>query len=102
MREAELLGEPAERLSALHRVEVLTLNVFDDRPLHLRLVVELADEHRHLLEADALRRAPPPFTDDDLEPPAHTWSDDDRLHEPRRADRCGERVERPFVESLPR
>src|SRR5690606_21702760 len=57
-REPELVAEPLEGARRLDGVEVLALEVLDERGLEGRLVAELADEDGHLEEARLLRGAP--------------------------------------------
>ena len=64
---AELAGERVIALRLLHRVEVLALHVLDDRDLQRVAVADIDRNDRHLVQAGALRCAPAPLADDDLE-----------------------------------
>ena len=44
VREAELVDQLAEAMRSLDRVEVLTLQVLDEREFELRSLIELADD----------------------------------------------------------
>ena len=60
----------AERLIArrfFERIEVFALDVLDDRKLERLGVADLENDHGHVVNAGALRRAPAALAGDDLE-----------------------------------
>ena len=63
---AEALDQLAIAGRLLDRVEVGALHVLDDRELEHFLVVELAHDDRHRVQAGLLRRAPAALAGDDL------------------------------------
>ncbi len=86
----------------LDGVEVLALDVLDDRHLQHGLGVGLADVGRHAAEPGALGRAEAALARDDLEPATAERADGDRLDDAELADAGGELVERFLVERLAR
>ena len=90
--EPELVDEPAEALGRFDRVEVLALQVLDQRDLELRAVVELADDRRDPLEAGRDGRSQAPLPGDELVA-VDGLGDEDRLQDPVLADARGQRRE---------
>ncbi len=76
----------------LDRVEVGPLDVLEDREFEGGAVVDLDDDHRHLVETGALGRAPAALARHDLEGPRHVGQrpHHDGLDETPRPDRTGE------------
>ena len=85
----------------LDRVQILALDILDQRELGRRRIVDVADDRRDRVELRALRRAPAPLAGDDLEAVA-VGPQQDRLKHAALGDRFGELVERLFVELHPR
>ena len=73
LRELVLVGESAVRVRFFDRVQILALDVLDERHLEQRRSSpgDVADDDRHLEQAGALRRAPAPFAGDDLVAAVH-------------------------------
>ncbi len=67
----------------LDRIEILALHVFDDGEFEGFRILHLADDHRHVMQLGALRRAPAPLARHDLETVAHAL---DGAHENRLKD----------------
>src|SRR3546814_11884567 len=63
---AELIDETLVGFRLLDCVEVLALNVLDDRDFQRFDIVEIADEGGNLVEPRLLRRPPAPLAGDDL------------------------------------
>ena len=93
LRELKLLRELriAERL--FDGVQILTLQIFDERQFQHRAVVGLADDDGNLRQFEQLRRAPAAFAGDEFEESA-AFAHDERLHDALFADGIGEFPER--------
>jgi hypothetical protein len=98
---AVILDEPAIGLRFLDRVQVLALDILDQRDLERLFLAEVADDRRQLVQPRLLRRPPAPLAGDDLEAVA-VRPHDDRLDDAPRLDRFGELGERVLVEDPPR
>src|SRR5581483_1051588 len=59
VRVAAAVGQPVERLRLFERRQVLALQVLDQRELDDLRVVDLADDRRHVVQADLDRRLVP-------------------------------------------
>ena len=75
---AIIADQPAIGLGLLDRVEILALDILDERDLERLGVAEVADDRRNFVQPRPLRRPPAPFAGDDLEAMA-VRPDDDRL-----------------------
>ena len=64
---AEFPHQPAIGLGLFERRQILALQIFDERDLQRLDIGELADDDRHLVQPDALRRAPAALAGDQLE-----------------------------------
>src|SRR4051812_46013000 len=84
-----IVDEPFIGLGLLDRVEVLALDILDQRDLERLLVAEFAHDGGDFVEPGALRRAPAPLAGDDLEAMT-VRTDDDRLDDAARLDGSGE------------
>src|SRR5690606_4325790 len=96
-----------QRAGLLERVQVLALNVLDQRDGDRGLVRNVADDRGNDLEARHLGGAPAPLAGDDLVADLAGGAvsqrpDDDRLHDALRADRFGELGERLLAHVDPR
>ena len=100
--EREVLDELLVGGRLLERVELLALEVLDDRLLEHRGVVGDPDDRGDRLEPDAPRRAPAALARDQLVAVAARPRDQHRLEHADLADRVGERGERLLVEVLAR
>ena len=78
LRELELLDELRVALGFLDRVEVLALQIFDERQFEHRAVVGLADDDGDFRQAEQLGGAPAAFAGDQFEM-AVAFADDERL-----------------------
>jgi hypothetical protein len=94
--------EPLQGLGRLHRVQVLALQVLDERELERVVVGGLADEDRDLLKPRALGGAPAALAGDDLEAAAREAPGEDGLEDPLLADRLRELLELGLLEHLAR
>ena len=65
---AEIIAELAIGLGFLDRIQILTLNVFDQRNFQRLFIGEIADNRLYLMQLRALRRTPTAFTRDNLIP----------------------------------
>ena len=95
--EPEVLDELLVRGSLLERVEVVAVEVLDQRVLERGGVVGLAHQCRDPVEPDAPRGAPPPLACDQLEAVLDR-SDEHRLEHADLADRVRQSPEGLFVE----
>ncbi len=66
MRHFEFVDQPLHGGGLFHRVEIFTLDVFDQRHDERRVVGHLAYHHRYLGEPGHLRRPPAPLAGDQL------------------------------------
>src|SRR3546814_20575331 len=94
---AELIDETLVGFRLLDCVEVLALNVLDDRDFQRFDIVEIADEGGNLVEPRLLRRPPAPLAGDDLIALTE-GADDDGLDEPARAYRFAKLGQPLFIE----
>ena len=95
LRQVELVGEAAIGERFFDRVQILALDVFDQRHLEQRLLLarrDVADDDRNAQQAGELRGAPAAFAGDDLEAIADL-ADDDRLDDAVGADRLRQLLE---------
>ena len=90
VRHAELVDQALDALCFLDRVEVLALDVLDQRHGQRELVAHVAHQHRHRVQPGELRRTPAPLTGDDLELPVLHRANQDRLDHALRLDRVGQ------------
>ena len=100
--EAEVLDELLVGGGLLERVEVVAVEVLDQRLLERGGVVGLADERRDGLEADPPGRPPAALARDQLVLVVADRAHQHRLEHADLADRVGERAERLLVEVVPR
>ena len=66
LRHRELLGQPSVGLRFFDGVEVLALDILDERDLEQLIVRHVAHRHRHLQQSRTLRGAPAALAGDDL------------------------------------
>ena len=76
-------------LGFFERIEILALQIFDQRQLQHGAIIRLTDDHRHLAQTQKLRRAPASFTGDEFELLAFL-ADKQRLNDASLPDRVGE------------
>src|SRR6266403_1379951 len=62
----ELIHEALERAGGLNRIQILSLNVFNERHFERELIRDLPNNGGHFSEAGSLRCAPPAFTRNQL------------------------------------
>ena len=65
--QAEFVDQPREAVRLLERIQILALDVLDQRQRERRLIGHRLHERRHSFESRALRRAPAALAGDDLE-----------------------------------
>ena len=92
--QAEVLDELLVRGGLLERVELVAVEVLDERLLERGGVVGLADQRRDRLEADPPGRPPAALTRDQLVAVAHR-AHEHRLEHADLADRVGQRRRAP-------
>src|SRR6202047_3443605 len=100
LRIEELIAEPLVAGRFLERIEVGSLDVFDDRELERLPVVGLEADDRHLMQSGALRRPPAPLTGDNfvsVRDPCQR-AREKRLNDAFFLDRGGQLVEAVFAE----
>jgi hypothetical protein len=68
------------RLGLLHRVQVFTEQILDQRHLEALGIGGFSDDRRNLREASELGRSPPALADDQLVALPHTADDDGLKH----------------------
>ena len=101
LRMTELVEQPLIGLRFLDRVEILPLDILQQRDLQRLAVAIVADDDGDFVQPRALRRAPAAFASHDLIIVA-VRADDDRLDHPALRDGSGEFLERGFVEMAAR
>ena len=98
---AVIARQPLIRLRLFDRVEILALDILDQRDLERFGIVELADDDRDFVKPCPLRCAPPSFAGDDLITvlirPHH-----DRLDQSPGGDRSRQFVQQRLVEMAAR
>src|SRR6202048_558875 len=102
LRIEEFVAEPLVARRFLERIEVGSLDVFDDRELERLPVVGLEADARHFMQSGALRRSPAPLPGDDF---VAIWSArhgarEKRLNDAFFLDRGGQLIE-GFVAEIP-
>ena len=79
----ELFRQPVIGFRLFHRVQILALNIFDQRNLKRFAVLEIADDHGDLVKSRTLCCAPTPLASDNLiAASARSRSHDNRLNDP--------------------
>ncbi len=86
----------------LQRVELLPMQILDQRIPEQIIVPGLPHDRRDVGQPCTLAGAPPPLTHHDLEVPGHDRTDDDWLQQADRAYRVGELLKSLLVEHLAR
>src|SRR6185503_14027320 len=85
--------QPSIRQRLVHRVQVLALDVLDERQLEQLLPVgDIANHHWDLVQAGSLRRTPAPFAGDDAVRRSRATYED-RLNDAVRLDRVRQLLE---------
>jgi hypothetical protein len=105
MRKTKLIDQPAEGIRSLDRIEILALQVLDQREFRGGSVINRSNDCRDALQPCELRSAPTPLARDDLilrATEAGRWRrpHDDGLHEAGCRDRCGQSPQRLFIKVL--
>lgn len=77
----EVLRQPSQRPRTLDRVEILTLDILDQREFGRALVIQHSNQRWDRLQSNQLRRAPSALACDQFESVA-LRPDQDRLHQP--------------------
>ena len=96
LRHRAFVEQPPVGGRLVDRIEVLPLDVLDQRDLQQLVVADLAHDHGRPQEAGNLRGAPPALAGDDLEAVAAA-PHEDRLDDAVHADRLRELLERPLL-----
>ena len=102
MGHVELVDQALDAAGFFQRVEVLALDVLDQRHRQRGLVGDLAHQAGHLDEPGDLRRAPAPFAGDDLVRVLGHRPHHDRLHHALGLDRGSELLQRARVHARAR
>ena len=102
LRIAELIHQLLIGARFFQRIEVGALDILDQRDLQRLAVGKIADQHRHLVHAGALSRAPAPFAGDDFELAIAALAHHQRLQQTLVADRAGQIFEITVGEMLAR
>ena len=107
MRHLELADEAVQRARLFQGIQILALDIFDQRHRHGGFIVDTADQRRNFVQARHLRGTPAALTSDDFVTARLsrlTFVDrphDDRLHQPLRADGVRQLLQafRPHVDA---
>src|SRR4051794_2338172 len=94
---AEIVDQAVIRLGLFDRVEILALDILDERDLESLGIAEFAYDDGHFVEPCTLRCSPASLASHDLIALAMR-PHDDRLDQPTRSDRFGEFLESRFTE----
>src|SRR3954468_14458553 len=99
---AELVHQAPVAGGFLNRIEVRALDILDNGVFERGPVVDLNDDHRHLVQAGHLRRAPAPLAGDDFIRRGLIGHrpHQDRLHDAALADRSSQGFDLIWVEVL--
>jgi hypothetical protein len=97
VRHRELVNQALQTERFLERVEVLALDVLDQRHGQRGFVRDMPDQGRHLAQACHLRRSPAPLAGNDFVTVIADRAHKDRLHEPLHPDRRRQFFERSRV-----
>src|ERR1700742_723085 len=94
----EFVGERVIALRLLHRVQIFTLHIFNDRDFERVAVADLDRHDRDFVQTGKLRGAPAPFAGDDLEAVGRALdcAHHDRLDHAVLLDRVGELAQLGF------
>jgi hypothetical protein len=91
LRIAVIVDKLLESQRFLHRIEIGTLDVLDDRQFQRLAIADIADDRRYLSHSSKLGRPPASLAGDDLVTAAGPGAPHDhRLHDPMLADRLAE------------
>jgi hypothetical protein len=101
LRELEIVAEALKCARLLDGVQILALQVFDQRHFDRQFFRDLADDYGHTWPGGSLGGAPAAFASDELITKADS-ADDERLDDAARADRLSELLERLFAEARTR
>ena len=63
---AKFVAQPFIRLRFFNRIQILTLNILDQRNFQRLGIIKCAHNRRYMMNLRALRRTPAPFARDDL------------------------------------
>ena len=85
----------------LNRVQILALNIFDERDFERFLLVKIPDDRRDAVKLSPLRSTPAPLARDDLKAAAMR-ADDDRLDHTALGDAVGQLLQRAIIEMTAR
>jgi hypothetical protein len=96
MRHPELLAQAAQRRRPIHRIQVLALEVLDERELSGLAVIDLLDDGWDLGPAQALHRAPAALAGDQFMPRSPA-ANHDGLHQAGLGNAAGQGVEHGWV-----
>ena len=91
------IDQLAIALRLLDRIQILTLDILDQRDLGRSRIIDLADDRRNGMQPGALRSSPSALAGDDLEA-VTVRTKQDRLKDAPLCDRIGELVDRLFLE----
>ena len=82
LRVPEFADQPFVSFGLFDRVQVLPLDVLEDRDFQRLLIVEVADNDGYFVKPRLLGGAPAPLAGDDLKAIAALWTNHDRLDQP--------------------
>jgi hypothetical protein len=102
LRQFKLFLQAQQRVGFLERVEILALDVLDQRHRDRAVIGDIFDDDRDAVETCHLAGTPTPFTGDDLVTTGRPGPDDDRLHHPLSPNRRGQFLQTRVVDVPPR
>jgi hypothetical protein len=102
LRVAELLDQALKRRGFFKRIEILPMQIFDQRHLDGLLVVERLDDRWNFLQSNSLCRSPPSLSGDQLIDPVGDRAHDHRLDHAQMLDGRFELFQRALVDRLAR
>tara|TARA_B100001059_G_scaffold196568_2_gene201617 strand:+ start:12290 stop:12613 length:324 start_codon:yes stop_codon:yes gene_type:complete len=90
MRQSKLILKMLECLSPLHWIQIFALDIFDDRPLGSRTIINILDDSRYSIKANNLCRTQPSLTCNQLISTTSNRPNHDWLHDASSPDRVSE------------
>jgi len=98
--EIQFLAQAVEGDGGFDSVEVLALDILDERDLEKAIVGDVPDDYGHAIQASEFGGAPAAFSSDQLIPPAY-FPDDDRLNDSVSSNGLGEFGEPLLLKNAP-
>ena len=102
LRHTFVVRQPLVRPCFFDRIEILALQVLDQRQRHHLAIVERTNNGGNVMQPGTLCGSPAAFSGNEFVPPVTLWTNDDRLDNPACSDRGGQLVKRGVIKMGPR